>query len=141
MKISLNWLQDFVTLKTKDPDAIARRITAGVAEVDDVEILGGLLNKCCVGKVLTFKKHPNADRLNICQVATDDGEKTVVCGGTNHFVAMPADSRSHVRERDAHAFAKVGDACRSQNPRRRERRHDLRGRRAGSRESLSGQGI
>lgn len=83
MKISLNWLQDFVTLKVKDPQEIARRVTAAVAEVDEVEVLGALLDHCCVGKILTLKKHPNADRLNLCDVQTDKGVKKIVCGGTN----------------------------------------------------------
>ncbi|NOS67052.1 MAG: phenylalanine--tRNA ligase subunit beta [Candidatus Peribacteraceae bacterium] len=88
MKISLNWLQDFVTLKVTDPQEIGKRVTAGVAEVDDVEILGGLLDKCCVGKILSLKKHPNADRLNLCEVQTDKGVKKIVCGGTNLRVGM-----------------------------------------------------
>lgn len=88
MKISLHWLQDFITLKEKDPQAIARRVTAGVAEVDDVEILGGLLDRCCVGKVLSVNKHPNADRLSLCDVRTDAGTKRVVCGGSNLRAGM-----------------------------------------------------
>ncbi len=83
MKISLNWLQDFITLTVTDPQEIARRVTAGVAEVDGVEILGGLLDHCCVGKILSIKKHPNADRLSLCEVQTDMGVKNIVCGGIN----------------------------------------------------------
>ncbi len=96
MKISLNWLSDFVDLTVSDPQEIARRITAGVAEVDDLEIQGALLDHCCVGKVLTIRKHPNADRLSVCEVTTDDGVKNVVCGGTN------------LREGMRVAFAHVG---------------------------------
>ena len=88
MKISLNWLQDFITLTIKDPQEISKRVTAGVAEVDEVEILGGLLDHCCVGKILTLKKHPNADRLSLCDVQTDDGIKKIVCGGTNLRIGM-----------------------------------------------------
>ncbi len=83
MKISLNWLQDFVTFTVTDPAEIARRITATTAEVDEVEIQGTLLDKCCVGEILTVAKHPDADRLSVCEVRTDDGTKRVVCGGTN----------------------------------------------------------
>ena len=96
MKISLNWLQDFVTLTVVDPEEIGKRVTAGVAEVDEVEILGGLLDHCCVGKVLSVKKHPQADRLSLCEVETDKGKKMVVCGGTN------------LREGMRVAFAHVG---------------------------------
>lgn len=96
MKISLAWLSDFVTWTEKDPHAIAERITLGAAEVEEVEEQGRYLNRCCVGKVLTADKHPNADRLMICTVETDNGVKTVVCGGTNVVPGM------HV------AFAHIG---------------------------------
>ena len=88
MKISLNWLQDFVTLTVTDPDEIGKCVTAGVAEVDDVHVQGALLGNCCVGKILTLAKHPQADRLSMCTVQTDKGIKQIVCGGTNLRVGM-----------------------------------------------------
>lgn len=88
MKISLDWLSDFVTWKESHPQAIARAITAGVAEVDDVEVCGLLLERCCVGEVLGVSRHPHADRLLLCDVRTDRGTKRVVCGGTNVRVGM-----------------------------------------------------
>lgn len=91
MRISLTWLQDFIEFKepfgnaqgVKDPQKIADAITAHTAEVDEVEVLGGMLEHCCVGKVLKLDKHPNADRLTLCDVQTDKGKKRIVCGGTN----------------------------------------------------------
>lgn len=88
MKISFDWLQDFVTFTERDPQLIGKRVTAGVAEVDDVEVQGGLLDRVVVGKVLGIRKHPNADRLSVCDVQTDDGKKKIVCGGTNLRVGM-----------------------------------------------------
>lgn len=89
MKISLNWLSDFIDLTEKDPQEIGRRVTAGVAEVDDVEVQGGLLSDLVVvGKVLSVKKHPGADRLSLCEVQTDKGVKPVVCGGSNLRAGM-----------------------------------------------------
>lgn len=89
MKISLNWLSDFIDLTVTDPQEIGRRVTAGVAEVDEVEVQGGLLSDLVVvGKILTVKKHPGADRLNLCDVQTDKGVKPVVCGGSNLRVGM-----------------------------------------------------
>lgn len=96
MKISLNWLSDFVEFTEKDPRAIADAVTAHTAEVDAVEQQGALLGHCCVGKVLSIEKHPDADRLFVCTVKTDQGEKSVVCGGTN------------LREGMRVAFAHVG---------------------------------
>ena len=49
---------------------------------------GALLKHCVVGKVLSMSKHPNADRLSLCEVKTDKGTKKVVCGGSNLRVGM-----------------------------------------------------
>ena len=83
MKISLDWLGDFITFTESDPQMIATAITAHIAEIDEVEVLGALLDHCCVGKVLSITKHPDADRLSLCTVQTDKGKKNVVCGGEN----------------------------------------------------------
>jgi len=83
MKISLDWLSDFITWKEKDPRVIAERLTLATGEVEEIEEQGLQLADCCVGRVLTLARHPNADRLSLCDVATDRGTKHVVCGGTN----------------------------------------------------------
>lgn len=83
MKISLNWLSEFVEWQETDPQAIADRLTLSVAEVEHVSTKGALLAHCCVGKVLSITKHPNADKLSLADVETDKGTKRVVCGGTN----------------------------------------------------------
>lgn len=83
MKISLNWLADFIEFTENDPQKIADRITVSVAEVDDVEVQGALLKNCCVGKLVSLGKHPNADKLSLATVQTDRGPMHVVCGGTN----------------------------------------------------------
>ncbi|MDD5623332.1 MAG: phenylalanine--tRNA ligase subunit beta [Candidatus Peribacteraceae bacterium] len=88
MKISLEWLSEFVDFTEKDPAKIADRITACTAEVEEMETQGAGLRECCVGKVLTLSKHPHADRLALCDVQTDRGKKRVVCGGTNLRVGM-----------------------------------------------------
>jgi len=88
MKISLDWLSDFIIWKEKNPRVIAERLTASTGEMEEIEEQGAQLEKCCVGKVLTLAKHPNADRLSLCDVSTDQGKKHVVCGGTNLRVGM-----------------------------------------------------
>lgn len=98
MKISLDWLSDFVTWKETDPRVIADRLTAASGEVEEIEEQGRQLDGCCVGKVLSLERHPNADRLSLCDVKTDKGTKRVVCGGTNLRKGMRV------------AFAHVGTA-------------------------------
>jgi len=88
MKISLEWLAEYVEFLEEDPQKISDAITAHTAEVDEVEVQGALLDHCCVGKILTLDKHPNADKLQLCSVLTDKGEKPVVCGGANLRVGM-----------------------------------------------------
>lgn len=96
MKISLEWLSEFITWNETDPRVIADTLTLSTAEVEEVEMKGEFLEHCCVGKILSVARHPDADRLNVCQVETDKGTKNVVCGGTN------------VREDMLIAFAHVG---------------------------------
>lgn len=96
MKISLEWLSDFITWKEKNPRVIADRLTAATGEVEEVIEQGARLRGCCVGKILSLRKHPNADKLSLCEVETDQGKKQVVCGGTN------------LREGMIVAFAHVG---------------------------------
>ncbi len=98
MKLSLNWLSDFVDFSEKNPHKIAEALTLSVAEVEEVEEQGALLKNCVVGKVVKIEKHPDADKLSLCDVKTDRGVVRVVCGGTN------------LREGMCVAFAHVG-AC------------------------------
>ncbi len=83
MKISYHWLSDFIDWKVSDPQIIADRLTRATGEVEDILIQGAGLQNVVVGKILTIKKHPNADKLSVCTVETEQGVKNVVCGGTN----------------------------------------------------------
>lgn len=83
MNISRNWLSDFVDWVETDPQVIADRITCGLGEVDDVVLQGKYLDGVVVGKVINLGKHPNADKLSVCDIETEQGIKHVVCGGTN----------------------------------------------------------
>ncbi len=88
MKVSLNWLQSYVTLDAP-VDEIVHAITFLGFEVEQV-LRTGLppLKDVVVGEVLTRQPHPNADRLNVCtvDVGPAGGVKTIVCGAQNHRV-------------------------------------------------------
>jgi len=88
MKISFDWLQDFVTFRETDLSVIGEHLTEATAEVEKVESQGALLAHCCIGKVLTITRHPKADKLFLVDVHTDRGKKRAVCGGTNLRVGM-----------------------------------------------------
>ena len=68
MKISLNWLRDYVDL-TASNDEISRAITFLGFEVEGVASTGApKLENVVVGEILTRAKHPNADKLSVCTV-------------------------------------------------------------------------
>ena len=88
MKISLNWLRDYVQL-TASVDEICRAITFLGFEVEQVIRTGApKLSQVVVGEVLVRDKHPNADKLSVCQVdiGAAGGVKTIVCGAQNYKV-------------------------------------------------------
>ena len=85
MKISLNWLKDYVPL-TASVDEITRAITFLGFEVEGVVTTGApKLENVVVGEILTRGKHPNADKLSVCtvDVGAAGGVKTIVCGAPN----------------------------------------------------------
>lgn len=86
MKISLNWLRDFVDLpKNITPQELGEKLSLHVVEVEGFEREADLFENMVVGKVVTIEKHPNADRLSVCVVdAGSAGKKlNIVCGGKN----------------------------------------------------------
>jgi phenylalanyl-tRNA synthetase beta chain len=85
MKISLNWLRDYVKLDAS-VDEINRAITFLGFEVEGVVSTGApKLEQVVVGEILTRAKHPNADKLSVCtvDVGPAGGVKTIVCGASN----------------------------------------------------------
>src|SRR6185312_6538961 len=97
MKISLNWLRDYVEL-TASAEEITRALTFLGFEVEGVATSGAPpLTQVVVGEVLTRAQHPNADRLSVCtvDVGPAGGVKTIVCGAQNYkagdrvLVALP----------------------------------------------------
>ncbi|MBI4623047.1 MAG: phenylalanine--tRNA ligase subunit beta [Verrucomicrobia bacterium] len=85
MKISLNWLRDYVQLDAS-VEEITRAITFLGFEVEGVAHTGAPpLANVVVGEILTRAKHPNADKLSVCtvDVGPAGGVKTIVCGANN----------------------------------------------------------
>lgn len=85
MKISLNWLKDFVNIpKNVTPEILASKLMLTTSEIEGVEKRGEVLEKLIVGFVKTCEKHPNADRLSVTKVDTGGGKiLTIVCGAPN----------------------------------------------------------
>ena len=86
MKFSVNWLREFVDLP-KNPEEIAELLTRAGIETKNIETRGANIDKVIVSQITASSRHPNADRLTVCEV--DDGSGTkrqIVCGATNYKV-------------------------------------------------------
>src|SRR5438874_6677252 len=86
MKFSVNWLREFVDLPEK-PDEIAELLNRAGIETKNIETRGANIDKVIVSQITASSRHPNADRLTVCEV--DDGSGTkrqIVCGATNYKV-------------------------------------------------------
>jgi phenylalanyl-tRNA synthetase beta chain len=86
MKFSVNWLREFVDLP-KNPEEIAEVLTRAGIETKNIESRGANVDQVIVSQITASSRHPNADRLTVCEV--DDGSGTkrqIVCGATNYKV-------------------------------------------------------
>src|SRR5882762_6254041 len=86
MKFSVNWLREFVDLPER-PEEIADLLTRAGVETENIETRGANVDRVIVAQITTSSRHPNADRLSVCEV--DDGSGTkrqIVCGATNYKV-------------------------------------------------------
>ncbi len=86
MKISLNWLKDYIQLD-HSVETISKSLTDTGLEVEGLEEFGkiqGGLEGLVIGEVLTCEKHPNADKLKITTVDIGtDAPSPIVCGAPN----------------------------------------------------------
>ena len=95
MRIPLSWLKDYVDLD-EAPKAIGDRLTFSGIEVEGIESIGSTYEHFVVGEVRKKTKHPNADKLSVCQVFDGAQELQVVCGAAN------------VAEGGKYPFARIG---------------------------------
>lgn len=86
MKISLRWLNDFIELEDYFDKAseLAKILTAVGLEVEAVENPGEALKNVVVAHIVKLDRHPNADRLTVCQVDIGGTVTQIVCGAKNH---------------------------------------------------------
>lgn len=82
MKFTLSWLKEHLATDARVDDIVERMTMIGL-EVEDVENAGAKLAPFSVARVISAARHPNADKLQVCQVETKDGQKEIVCGAPN----------------------------------------------------------
>src|SRR5437870_5109301 len=82
MKFSENWLRTFVNppLSTRE---LAQALTMSGVEVEAIEPAAPPFDNVVVGEVLEVKRHPDGERLTVCQVSMGSATLAVVCGASN----------------------------------------------------------
>ena len=83
MLVSLNWLKQYVDIDNLTPEQLAEKITKSGIEVDGLERFASPSTNVVVGYVESCEKHPNADKLNLCQVHTGEETLQIICGAPN----------------------------------------------------------
>lgn len=90
MKLPLSWLKEFVAVAV-GVDELARRLALAGLEVENVERHRPGFSGVVVARVTDVRRHPNADRLTLCEVEADGAQRlTVVCGAPNVRAGMKA---------------------------------------------------
>ncbi|SHO53152.1 phenylalanine--tRNA ligase subunit beta [Desulfopila aestuarii] len=95
MKLTRNWLQNYVDIEGISTSELADHLTMLGLEVDSVENLYQDLSDLKTGHIVTAKPHPDADKLQVCEVQIGEELHQIVCGapnaraGLNVVVALP----------------------------------------------------
>ena len=82
MKFTLSWLKDHLDTDASVDDILYALTDLGL-EVEGVENPADRLSEFKIGYVKSAAQHPDADRLRVCQVATDEGDLQIICGAPN----------------------------------------------------------
>lgn len=83
MRISYNWLKELVDFDLS-PEELSHQLTLAGFEVEDIEDRSTWADGVVVGHVIDCQRHPDADKLSVCQVDIGEAEpSTIVCGAPN----------------------------------------------------------
>lgn len=82
MKFTLSWLKTHLETEAPLEDILYALTDLGL-EVEDVVDPAARLKYFTLGKVIKAEKHPDADKLKVCTVATNEGESQIICGAPN----------------------------------------------------------
>jgi phenylalanyl-tRNA synthetase beta chain len=83
MKVTLNWLQDYIDLSGLSAEKLADGLTMAGLEVEALTAIGQELSTLKVGQILDIHKHPKADRLSVCRITLGTETIELVCGAGN----------------------------------------------------------
>ncbi len=84
MKVSLNTVKQYIDFDLPSVDELVAKINAQLGGVEEVIDLGKRYEDATIAKVVKCEKHPNADKLSVCEIDAGTGENVqVVCGAPN----------------------------------------------------------
>jgi phenylalanyl-tRNA synthetase beta chain len=83
MKVTLNWLKQYVDFNWS-PEETVERLTMLGLEVEGVQKMGGEFAGIVVAQILTRDPVPGSDKLSVCKVNDGTTERTIICGAQNH---------------------------------------------------------
>ena len=83
MKVTLNWIGEFLNAERLEPENIASALTMSGTEVKKVEYIGGKYKDIVIGRVVDFSPHPDSDKLSLCEVDIGSSKLSIVCGAKN----------------------------------------------------------
>ena len=83
MRISLNWLNDYVDISGIDAKELAATLTALGLEVESIERIRPIEGEVVTGKILEWQRHPDANKLSLCHVDVGSEKLEIVCGASN----------------------------------------------------------
>jgi phenylalanyl-tRNA synthetase beta chain len=82
MIVTRSWLNEFVDLDGISNEKLYETFNAIGLEVDSIKTYE-IPEKVVIGKILSCEKHPDADKLNVCQIDVGTGMRQIVCGAAN----------------------------------------------------------
>lgn len=83
MKLSLNWLQDYIDTSDLSAQELADKLNLSGTEVEGIISQGEGLKNVISAQIKSIKQHPQADRLVLCEVDTGEETVQIVCGAKN----------------------------------------------------------
>lgn len=82
MKVPYNWLKDYVEINVS-PKELGDKLTLTGSQLEELVIQGDTIDKVVTGKITQIVKHPDAEKLSICQVNIGSEEIQIVTAATN----------------------------------------------------------
>lgn len=87
MLVSLKWLKDYVDIELP-VEELADKLTMAGLEVDSIKEVKPEFTGVVAGKIISLAKHPDADKLSLCEVSTGKEVLPIVCGAPNTAVGQ-----------------------------------------------------